>query len=305
MTRRPKNHVIGDKAQTRVRKCFEDEGFVVNDLPRDYGEDLLVRIFRGHSATPYAFLVQSKGGGRSRKSRPTTSEAGERGYRLPLSQRHLTLWRKFALPVVVTYWDERTDQIYWQIVPVKPYIWPRPVRSRTPEPCSIWIPASNILGKIGVNDIRVAVIEHHALKENMALCIEALLEIISEKTSLRHIECEPQGPLIKYNEGTTIDSEVWRFLGSLGELFQALAREAGYTTAPDVSAYIKTAILEYPRLRKLSATVRANPKLLAHPAFRRLSESERKRAMTNEEEIAMSRRRTKRSSAQSRRRDRK
>lgn len=229
MTHRPKSHVIGDKAQTRVRQCLEDAGFVVNDLPRDYGEDLLVRIFCGETATPYAFLVQSKGGGQDRKRRLASSRNREHGYRIPVSKGHLALWRRLALPVLVTYWDEITDQIYWTFVPAKRYSWPQS-DSANNNINSVWIPCSNVLDQRGINIVRVEVIERHFLTERMAQCIEILIDLLSTRSSLYDIQCDPLNMALRFNDRNDDTERLITaiFFGSHAKLWELQARAEGY-----------------------------------------------------------------------------
>ena len=60
MLQRPRSHRIEDLSRNRLRDAFNSVGWVVEDLRKDYGEDLLVRIFEQGVATPVAFFVQAK-----------------------------------------------------------------------------------------------------------------------------------------------------------------------------------------------------------------------------------------------------
>lgn len=236
MTRRPRSHSIGDRAQTRVRQRFEDAGFVVNELPRDYGEDLLVRIFQRKLATPFAFLVQSKGGGRTRKRRQTTLDGGERGYRISVTQRHLAQWRDLALPVLVTYWDENEDETYWSFIPTERHVWPNPTSNPEIQDASISVPITNVLDKNGIEEIRVIVVKRHALIRQMAQCITALINLLSKKSTLRRIECDPANMLIIYSDSQESEkTEVFTFLGTAAELMHLHAERTGLTSDDIVS----------------------------------------------------------------------
>lgn len=196
MPKRPEAHVTGDMAQTRVRQRFEDAGYAVNELARDYGEDLLVRVFERERATPYAFLVQSKGS-RHRRIRPTHKN-GVLGYSVRLSNDHLKLWRDLALPVVVTYWDATAAQIFWAFVPTERHTWP-PEPAKRPR-ASLHIPFANKLDAHGLNKIRVAVTERHALIRRQAECIRVLIDLLQTETALRNITADPQGEWIEYDD---------------------------------------------------------------------------------------------------------
>ncbi len=60
MLQRPHSHRIEDLSRNRLRDAFNSVGWVVEDLRKDYGEDLLVRIFEQGVATPLSFFVQAK-----------------------------------------------------------------------------------------------------------------------------------------------------------------------------------------------------------------------------------------------------
>ena len=53
MPRRPRQHILEDLARAELHRVFEEFGWAVEDLKKDYGEDLLVRIFDKGVATPY------------------------------------------------------------------------------------------------------------------------------------------------------------------------------------------------------------------------------------------------------------
>lgn len=196
MPKRPRAHVTGDMAQTRVRQCFEDAGHAVNELSRDYGEDLLVRVFKREHATPYAFLVQCKGS-RDRRTRPRRKN-GVLGYPVRLSHDHLKLWRCLALPVVVTYWDATAGQIFWSFVPTERHIWPPgPTRDK---PTSLYVPLANRLDLDGINRIRVGVAERHALIDRQAMCIDGLIKILQTDTPLQDIVVDPEHMIITYRD---------------------------------------------------------------------------------------------------------
>lgn len=42
MPKRPNSHVLEDLSRNRLHNVFEREGWTVEDLRKDYGEDLLI-----------------------------------------------------------------------------------------------------------------------------------------------------------------------------------------------------------------------------------------------------------------------
>lgn len=219
MTRRTANHSTGDRAQTRVRKVFEDVGWAVNELPRDYGEDLLVRICERGRATPFTFFVQSKGMSKRRRGPRFVGAPGQRHYRAQVSQAHVSLWKRLSLPVVVTFWDERSDRIYWEIVAPGELIWPRP-RGREGAR-GVVIPEENALDRLGLRRIRNLVKRQHATASHLAMCLVELLRLVRRHGSFRILNCEPSDPFIAYRLAG--ETKVWLW-GRTARLVRAFQR---------------------------------------------------------------------------------
>lgn len=112
MTKRPSAHKNEDIARSLLGKAFAAVGWTVNDLHKDYGEDLLVRIFQNNKATPYSFYVQSK------SVRNTSKRIAENG--LSISQRislsHLYSWFSIREPVILAVMDIQREITYWECV---------------------------------------------------------------------------------------------------------------------------------------------------------------------------------------------
>lgn len=221
-------------AQTRVRQRFEDVGYNVNELWPDYGEDLLVRVFKRENATPYAFLIQSKGS-RARTTKPTKKN-GTFGYSVRLTSDHLKIWRRLGLPVVVTFWDASRDEIFWAFVPTQTYVWPsRP--AKYPR-MSLHVPIANKLDARGINRIRVEVVEQHSLLERQAQCISALIDVIHSETPIRDIEVDPRNMFISYSNPRDSRRPITLlFLGSLARISRMIAEQAG---AKSPSRYLRS-----------------------------------------------------------------
>lgn len=111
MPKRPPSHVLEDLSRTRLRQTFEQWGWTVQDLAKDYGEDLLVRIFKDGLTTPYSFFVQVKA---TQKLNIRKDGATSFGVRVEIG--HVRHWIRFAEPVFLTLWDSSTDAIYWVCV---------------------------------------------------------------------------------------------------------------------------------------------------------------------------------------------
>jgi hypothetical protein len=151
------------------------------------------------------------------------------------------MWRDLALPVLVTYWDERSDAIYWEFIPVDEFSWP--VERRPQDAASILIPIDNILNKQGINKIRIQVAERHARHQRLARCIEQLIMFILNNTSIERIACDPASMAIEYwdNDGqVTIaifgtHAEKWRLLSRIAGRREDEAAEHLMSVADDAA----------------------------------------------------------------------
>src|SRR5215469_6481106 len=103
MPKRTRSHQLEDLSRNRLHANFEDRGWTVEDLAKDYGEDLMVRIFDSGVATPYSFFVQAKATDRIAKFVTRGAIA------FPIETGHLRHWVRFLEPVILTLWDSKQD----------------------------------------------------------------------------------------------------------------------------------------------------------------------------------------------------
>jgi hypothetical protein len=218
MTRRTKNQTIGDLAQTRVREIFERAGWVVNDLFRDYGEDQIIRIFENGDATPYSFFVQSKGVAATTKKPRFSGAEGDRFHVAKITKRHLSQWRRFSLPVLVTLWDQLDDQVYWEMISSNYFAWdsnPRPVKDYV-----VRISEGNTLDDSGVGRICNLVKDRHEILTNFGDCVKELISLLHQYSSVRVLECDAAGPFMAYTKPASTRVFWW---GNTGEILRLLA----------------------------------------------------------------------------------
>jgi hypothetical protein len=143
MPKRPRSHVNEDLSRARLHEIFTRQGWTVEDLDKDYGEDLLVRIFVDGSATPWTFYVQAKSTDNIAKFLTRDGDALE--YRL--DEAHLTHWDKFWEPVLLSLWDSVTDKTYWEVIQTPE----RPLRFTKSGAPRLQIPLDNILNEQSVH----------------------------------------------------------------------------------------------------------------------------------------------------------
>lgn len=112
MPKRPRSHQLEDISRNRLRQIFNEVGWTVEDLAKDYGEDLLVRIFDKGKSTPLTFFVQAKA--TDNLARYLNRNKSSLSY--PVSSKHLRHWRKFQEPVLLMLWDSKSDKTFWTCV---------------------------------------------------------------------------------------------------------------------------------------------------------------------------------------------
>lgn len=150
MPNRPRSHELEDVSRNRLHGAFEYKGWTVEDLAKDYGEDLLVRIFDSGSATPYSFFVQAKA--TDNLDRYLDKTGGQ--LRFPLDTDHLKHWKQFWEPVILTLWDSQSDITYWECV--QNALEKEKGGSRTllrPKSARLMIPRENVLDDRGLRRI--------------------------------------------------------------------------------------------------------------------------------------------------------
>jgi hypothetical protein len=112
MPKRPRSHELEDLSRNRLHNIFVSNGCVVEDLHKDYGEDLLVRIFEQGKATPFAFFVQAK----ATDHIDQYMHKNRRKLSFPIDLEHINHWNQFWEPVILTVWDANSDITYWESV---------------------------------------------------------------------------------------------------------------------------------------------------------------------------------------------
>ena len=112
MPRRPRSHQLEDISRNRLHRIFEEAGWTVEDLVKDYGEDLLVRIFNNGEATSLSFFVQAK----ATDNIAEYLDRDAQTIKYPIAVEHLNHWETFHEPVILTVCDSKSDCTYWTCI---------------------------------------------------------------------------------------------------------------------------------------------------------------------------------------------
>ena len=177
MPKRPRSHQLEDISRNRLHRVFEEAGWTVEDLAKDYGEDLLVRIFDNGTATPLSFFVQAKATDNISRYRERNSDQ----FLYPLAVDHLTHWEAFQEPVILTLWDAQNEKTYWACVQKAVEKLPQPHDRLKRKTIRIPIPSKNVLDQRGVKRIRQIAQGRYDRAEREASGAEALLDFLEER----------------------------------------------------------------------------------------------------------------------------
>jgi hypothetical protein len=183
---RPRSHQFADKAIVRLHDAFISAGWTVEDLDKDYGEDLLVRIFKNEQATSYTFYVQAKSTSNIRRY----IRKNDTFISYPFNTQHLQHWNDFWEPVVLAIWDSQADVTYWETAQT-PERLPDIARKRP----IFFIPLSNVLDDEGMKRIAARTVRRHRRFEREQQGAQILIDRLQELLGIE-IEYEPQAGLL-------------------------------------------------------------------------------------------------------------
>jgi hypothetical protein len=173
---RPRSHQIADRSIARLHDFFVSAGWTVEDLDKDYGEDLLVRIFRDGQATPYSFYIQAK----STDNIKRYMRRNDDYMHYPFTSKHLTHWKDFWEPVILTVWDARADITYWETAQT-----PEREPDLNASQSTFFIPLNNKLDEEGLKRILSRAVTRHERftreQEGAQLLVDRLQETIGAK----------------------------------------------------------------------------------------------------------------------------
>lgn len=110
MTTRPKAHVVGDIALSKVMSVIASAGFSADVVHNDYGEDLFVQTMLENVVDPYKIWIQVKGTENSSRL-----HSKKHGLHLKISVDHAFRWIRSNDLVVVVIWDITLDKGWWSL----------------------------------------------------------------------------------------------------------------------------------------------------------------------------------------------
>lgn len=114
MPQRPQEHKIGGLAAASVTKILKEEGFAVDAVSEDYGEDLLVQTDHEGKMDASRLWIQVKGTADIDRYRTSKKSKKER-FSYPVSFDHVKRWIRTIDLVIVVLWDVEQDIGYYAV----------------------------------------------------------------------------------------------------------------------------------------------------------------------------------------------
>jgi hypothetical protein len=221
MPLRPPSHILEDKSRDRLHTIFTNMGWVVEDLNRDYGEDLLIRIFDHGSTTPLSFFVQAKATDHIDRY---LSKSGK-SIRFPIDTDHIKHWNKFWEPVILTLWDAKADVTYWESI--QTFLEEHDKIGLKKNTVNIEIPTDNVLNEEGIKRIVVRTRSRFSRFERERDGAQVLIDLLEDMLNVK-IEYEPQfGTLFITNSDGSVKFIAF---GRCAETITGIAAKLGITT---------------------------------------------------------------------------
>ncbi|MGY3519179.1 DUF4365 domain-containing protein [Micromonospora sp. PTRAS2] len=214
--RRPSSHLNSDRSIIRLHESFLSKGWTVEDLDKDYGEDLLVRIFNDERATPYAFFVQAKA--TVQASRYLTRDG--KYLRFPFKKDHFENWKDYWEPVVLTIWDAANDRTYWEIAQEPEMAW-----DERKSNFYCYFPLDNQLDEKGIRRIEARTKRRHQRYEQQQEGAEVLVALLEDELGVK-IEYSPKNGVLIIEKPGEGGAQIVLF-GKLGEHVRNTAAERG------------------------------------------------------------------------------
>jgi hypothetical protein len=218
MPRRPRSHQLEDQSRNRLHAAFNSVSWTVEDLRKDYGEDLLVRIFDNQVATPLVFFVQARATDNIQKYSSSTGLV-----RFPIESRHFQHWKQFWEPVIVSLWDSKADRTYWNCV--QTYLSSEEGKNVLADAGdTLRIPLDKILDRDGLLRIHAITKSRFERAEHEQEGAQALIELLREHLKLE-IEYDPRGGVLVVAPPGELP--IFGFFGRAREQVEDLAKHWG------------------------------------------------------------------------------
>lgn len=219
MPKRPRSHQLEDISRNRLHRKFEEVGWTVEDLAKDYGEDLFVRIFHKGKSTPFSFFVQAKATDDLAKHLVRNT----RNIYYRVATEHLIHWGAFREPVILTLYDAKADITYWTCIQNALARLPKTRDLTKHKTLRIEICTADAIDANGLRRIREIAQHRHFSAKREADGAAVLAKILQAKLGLQ-IDYSPNGTVLVWE--TRGEGELILF-GEIGERLNHFCRKTG------------------------------------------------------------------------------
>lgn len=193
MPKRPRSHQLEDISRSRLHRIFEGNGWTVEDLSKDYGEDLLVRIFDHGVSTPLSFFIQAK----ATDNLAHFLVKRTNSFSYPVSTEHLKHWSRFQEPVILTLWDSKSDETFWTCVQ-ETKIGYRRTSPSARMTVHIPIPRENRLDEKGLRLLRLFTLARYKRLIREAAGAKTLIDLLKSEFNIE-VEYSPKDGVVSVN----------------------------------------------------------------------------------------------------------
>jgi hypothetical protein len=197
MPKRPRQHVIEDLARVDLHYSFSNVGWTVENLDKDYGEDLFVRIFEDGKATPWSFFVQSKA---TDKLNQLLTKNGQ-NVAFSITSGHAQHWERFGgEPVVLAIYDTKAKKTYWEVIQSDLESTQELSVGRPRKFLTVHVPTDNLLDEEGLRRLRNRTKRRFERFEAQREGVQVLIDELRQKWGVT-IEYEPEFGLLMLPKG--------------------------------------------------------------------------------------------------------
>jgi Domain of unknown function (DUF4365) len=254
MPKRPRQHVLEDTARARLHHDFSRAGWTVENLQKDYGEDLLVRIFEAGLATPWSFYVQSKATDRIQRLR--LRDGMNFGVSLP--SEHVANWATFWEPVVITVYDAVADVTYWEVIQSQLESRDDVNVAEAGASLTIHVPTENLLDAYGLQRLRNRTRKRFERFDTQREGARVLAYELNRQWGVV-VEYDPEAGILVLPEGRFVPDRrggsIVTAFGPLGVLLGRVQEKGGLKTDRDVKEAVR-------RLCKLATSLERGEKIV-------------------------------------------
>lgn len=138
--KRPPHHITDSRGKAQLREVFESLGWVVNEIPEDYGVDFDIQIFQDGKATGEWFKVQLK------SSESTSYSASHDSISQQLEYTHAVHYStEIRAPMFLMHADVENQKTFWHAPQLDPRLANLALLPDPPSSVTVRIPTSNAL----------------------------------------------------------------------------------------------------------------------------------------------------------------